>query len=98
MSRKLPLADGETSRTACARVLVRREVDEKTGELLTGAAVVERVGWCADLVTGMVASLLGQHWNTADVDTLAGRGGSRRPYAADERVDGAAASRLDRQF
>ncbi|WP_143570008.1 hypothetical protein, partial [Streptomyces acidiscabies] len=42
---KLLLADGETSRTACARALIRTGVDEKTSELLTAAALVERVGW-----------------------------------------------------
>ncbi|SCF94940.1 zinc ribbon domain-containing protein [Streptomyces sp. Ncost-T10-10d] len=71
MSRKLPLADGETSRTACVRALVRSGVDEKTGEVLTSAALAERVGWCADLVAGMTEALLAEHWNTADVDTLA---------------------------
>lgn len=50
MSRKLPLAEGETSRTACARGLLRTGVDERTGELLSAAAVAERVGWCAGLV------------------------------------------------
>ena len=58
MSRKLLLADGETSRTACARVLVRTGVDEKTGELLTAAALMERVGWCTDLVAGRTGTLL----------------------------------------
>lgn len=71
MSRKLPLAEGETSRTACARGLLRTGVDERTGELLSAAAVAERVGWCAGLVSGMVGSLTAAHWNTADVDTLA---------------------------
>ncbi|QHC23135.1 zinc ribbon domain-containing protein [Streptomyces sp. GS7] len=71
MSRKVQLAEGETSRTACARTLIRGGVDEKWGEVLTRAVVVERIGWCADLVAGMAASLLGEHWNTRDVDVLA---------------------------
>ncbi|MFF4259166.1 zinc ribbon domain-containing protein [Streptomyces sp. NPDC001663] len=71
MSRKLPLADGETSRTACARALIRTGVDEKTGELLTAAALMERVGWCTGLVAQMTGTLLAEHWNTTDVDVLA---------------------------
>ncbi len=35
MSRKMPLAAGETVRTASARVLLRTGVDEQTGERLT---------------------------------------------------------------
>ncbi|MEU8621986.1 transposase, partial [Streptomyces sp. NPDC048623] len=71
MSRRLPLGAGEAARTACARVLLRSGVDEKTGVVLTSAALSERVGWCADLVAGMAGVLLSGHWNTADVDTLA---------------------------
>ncbi|MGX1549046.1 hypothetical protein [Streptomyces adustus] len=71
MSRKLPLIEGETSRTACARTLVHAGVDEKSGEVLTAAVLAERVGWCTGLAAGMTASLLGEHWNTADVNTLA---------------------------
>ncbi|MFF1605647.1 zinc ribbon domain-containing protein, partial [Streptomyces mirabilis] len=85
MSRKLPLADGETCRTACARALIRSGVDEKTGEVLTCAALAERVGWCADLVAGMTGALLDGHWNTSDVDTLAGGqdpGGRKLPSNA----------------
>lgn len=85
MSRKLPLADGETSRTACARTLVRSGVDEKIGEVLTAPALMDRVGWCIDLTTGMVGSLLGERWNTADVDTLASgtdAGGRKLPSNA----------------
>ena len=85
MSRKLLLADGETSRTACARVLVRTGVDEKTGELLTAAALMERVGWCTDLVAGMTGTLLAEHWNTTDVDVLAAgqdAGGRKLPSNA----------------
>ncbi|MFJ9483964.1 transposase, partial [Streptomyces mirabilis] len=85
MSRKPPLADGETCRTACARALIRSGVDEKTGEVLTCAALAERVGWCADLVAGMTGALLDGHWNTSDVDTLAGGqdpGGRKLPSNA----------------
>ncbi|WP_127358575.1 zinc ribbon domain-containing protein [Actinacidiphila soli] len=71
MSRKLPIAEGETSRTACARTLVRTGVDEKTGERLSPSVLTERAGWCADLVSGMAAALLADHWNTGDVDVLA---------------------------
>ncbi|MDT0546534.1 zinc ribbon domain-containing protein [Streptomyces lonegramiae] len=85
MSRKLPLAESEISRTACARALVRTGVEEKTGEVLAGAALVERVGWCADLVSGMAGALLDEHWNTTDVDMLASgvdAGGRKLPSNA----------------
>ncbi|MDT9693746.1 zinc ribbon domain-containing protein, partial [Streptomyces sp. P9(2023)] len=85
MSRKLPLADGETSRTACARTLVHSGVDEKTGELLTAHALVKRVSWCIELTTGMAGTLLGEHWNTTDVDVLAAgvdAGGRKLPSNA----------------
>lgn len=61
MSRKLPLAEGETSRTACARALLRTAVDEKTGEILPQAVLTERVGWCASLVAGLVGVLFAEH-------------------------------------
>jgi hypothetical protein len=60
-------------------------VDEKTGEVLTGAAVVERVSWCADLVADMTSTLLAEHWNTTDVGVLAmgeDAGGRRLPSNA----------------
>ncbi|MET7728381.1 zinc ribbon domain-containing protein [Streptomyces mirabilis] len=72
MSRRLMLAVGEAARVACARGLLRAAVDEKTGESLSGGVLVERVGWAADLVSGMVAALLADRWNAADVDLLAG--------------------------
>ncbi|MCX5560889.1 zinc ribbon domain-containing protein [Streptomyces sp. NBC_00038] len=71
MSRKLPLAEGETARTACARGLLRTGVEEKTGEPLSASVLAERVGWAADLVSGMVSALLADHWNATDVDALA---------------------------
>ncbi|SCF15463.1 hypothetical protein GA0074695_3838 [Micromonospora viridifaciens] len=85
MSRKLPLSEGETSRTACARALLRTGVDEKSGEVLSAAVLAERVGWCADLVAGMVDALIGGHWNAADVEVLASgvdAGGRRLPSNA----------------
>ncbi|WP_309484634.1 transposase [Streptomyces himalayensis] len=71
MSRKLPLGEGETARTACARGLLRAGVVAKTGEVLSAAALAERVGWAAGLVSGMAAELLAAHWNAADVGMLA---------------------------
>ncbi|MFI9319426.1 transposase, partial [Kitasatospora aureofaciens] len=62
MSRKLPLADGETSRTACARTLIRTGVEEKTGEILPPGRLAERIGWCLDLVSGMAETLIAAHW------------------------------------
>ncbi|WP_240135953.1 transposase [Streptomyces sp. MUM 178J] len=85
MSRKPSLAEGETSRTACARALIRTGVDEKSGELLTSAALVERVGWCTDLVAQMAGQLLAEHWSAADVNTLASgmdAGGRKLPSNA----------------
>ncbi|MEU8262679.1 hypothetical protein AB0C02_18885, partial [Micromonospora sp. NPDC048999] len=63
MSRKLALADGEAVRTACARVLLRTGLDEASGEVVSRAVLAERVGWCADLVAGMVGALIEEHWN-----------------------------------
>src|SRR5262249_34244059 len=71
VSRKLRLADGEASRTACARVVIRCGVGEKTGDVLTAAALAERVGWCADVVAGVAGVLLAEHWSTCDVDMRA---------------------------
>jgi IS605 OrfB family transposase len=51
--------------------MLRTGVEENTGELLPAAALAQRVGWCADLVCGMVAALTGERWNTLDVDILA---------------------------
>jgi hypothetical protein len=83
VSRKPPLADGETARTACARVLVRGGIDEKPGEVLSAAVVAERAGWCAGLVQGMAARLLAACWNRADVDALAaGTDAAGRPLPA----------------
>ncbi|MET9517329.1 zinc ribbon domain-containing protein [Streptomyces sp. NPDC002994] len=85
MGRKVPLALGETARTACATGLLRTGVVEKTGELLPAAVLAERVGWCTALVSGMTAGLLAEHWNTADVDVLASgedAGGRKLPSNA----------------
>ncbi|WP_326755561.1 hypothetical protein OIE73_31570 [Streptomyces hirsutus] len=59
MSRKLPVGEGETSRTACARGLLRAAVDEKTGELMSASLLAERVGWAVDLVSGMTTEAFG---------------------------------------
>ncbi|MFE9654867.1 hypothetical protein [Micromonospora sp. NPDC006431] len=85
MSGKLRLAEGEAARTACARGLLRTGVDEATGEVLSRAVLAQRVGWCADLVAGMVAALIDAHWNTVDVEVLAAgvdAGGRRLPSNA----------------
>ncbi|MEV6767970.1 zinc ribbon domain-containing protein [Nocardia sp. NPDC051030] len=68
---KLPLAQGETARTASAPVVLRTAVDETSGEVLTARVLAERAGWAADLVAGMAASLVATHWNSSDVDALA---------------------------
>ncbi|MFE9203381.1 zinc ribbon domain-containing protein [Micromonospora sp. NPDC007230] len=85
MSGKLRLAEGEAARTACARALLRTGVDEETGEVLSRAVLAQRVGWCAGLVAGMVAALIGAHWNRVDVEVLAAgvdAGGRRLPSNA----------------
>jgi hypothetical protein len=69
--RKIPLAEGETARAACVRVLLRSGVEEETGELLSPAVMAERVAWCSDLVAGMVTSVLAERWNAPDVARLA---------------------------
>ncbi|MFE9653267.1 hypothetical protein [Micromonospora sp. NPDC006431] len=85
MSGKLRLAEGEAARTACARALLRVGVDEATGEVLSRAVLAERVGWCADLVAGMAAALISEHWNSGAVEVLAAgvdAGGRRLPSHA----------------
>ncbi|OKI49214.1 zinc ribbon domain-containing protein [Micromonospora sp. CB01531] len=85
MSGKLRLVEGETARTACARAVLRTGVDEATGEVLSAAVLAQRVGWCADLVAGMAGVLVGEHWNSVDVEVLAGgvdAGGRRLPSRA----------------
>jgi IS605 OrfB family transposase len=85
VSRKVPLGEGETARTACARGLLRTGVVEKTGEAVSAAVLAQRVGWAADLVSGMAAELLAWHWNAADVDVLASgedAGGQKLPSNA----------------
>ncbi|WP_246203525.1 hypothetical protein [Streptomyces tailanensis] len=85
MSGKLPLGEGEMARTACARGLLRAGVVEKMGETLSVAVLAQRVGWAADLVSGMAAELLAEHWNAADVGVLASgedMGGQKLPSNA----------------
>ncbi|MEU9855698.1 transposase [Streptomyces sp. NPDC047974] len=97
MSRKLPLGDGEAARTACAPVLLRSGVVERTGEVLTPAVLAARVGWCTDLVGGMAGALLSEHWNATDVDALAsgvdaaGRGLPSKAWMALRRLGWAVA-------
>ncbi|WP_067826751.1 zinc ribbon domain-containing protein [Nocardia inohanensis] len=71
MSWNLPLTCGQTARTASTRASIRTGVDERTGELLTAATVIDRVRWCAGLVAEMSNRLLREHWNQTGVDTLA---------------------------
>ncbi|MGW5669809.1 hypothetical protein, partial [Micromonospora sp. NPDC003776] len=64
---------------------MRAGLDEQTGKVLSQAVLAERVGWCADLVAGMVSGLLAQRWNVADVQVLASgvdAGGRRLPSNA----------------
>jgi IS605 OrfB family transposase len=80
VGRRVPFGDGQAARTASAPVLIRGGAEEKTGEALTAAVVAERVGWCADLVRGMAAGLLQEHWNAPDMEALAsGRDAVGRP-------------------
>ncbi|WP_222870969.1 hypothetical protein, partial [Micromonospora sp. MP36] len=46
-------------------------MDEGTGEVLSQAVLAQRIGWCVDLVAGMVSGLLAERWNPADVEVLA---------------------------
>ncbi|MFF7978221.1 zinc ribbon domain-containing protein [Streptomyces sp. NPDC007901] len=85
MSRKLLVSEGETFRTACARGVLRTGRDEKSGELLPAAVLTVRVGWAADLVSGLTSDLLATHWNSTDVDVLASgqdAGGRKLPSNA----------------
>jgi hypothetical protein len=72
VSRKLALAKGQVAQTATARVLLRGGVVERTGEVLSARVVAERVSWATDLVAGVVAGLLAEHWNAGDAAVLAG--------------------------
>ncbi|WP_222870648.1 hypothetical protein, partial [Micromonospora sp. MP36] len=85
MSGMVPLGEGETFRTACARAVLRTGVDEGTGEVLSQAVLAQRIGWCVDLVAGMVSGLLAERWNPADVEVLASgvdAGGRKLPSNA----------------
>ncbi|WP_222870951.1 hypothetical protein, partial [Micromonospora sp. MP36] len=60
-------------------------MDEESGKVLSQAVLAQRVGWCADLVAGMVSGLLAQRWNPADVEVLASgvdSGGRKLPSNA----------------
>ncbi len=83
MTRNLAPASGRVARTACARVLLRGGIDEKTGEALSASAVAERLAWCTAVVQGMAGGLAAGHWNPADLGTLAaGRDAADRPLPA----------------
>jgi IS605 OrfB family transposase len=83
VTRVLAPAADKVSRTACARVLVRGGIDEKTGETLTTAATAERIAWCAALVQGMANELVAGHWNPASLGSLAsGRDAAGKPLPA----------------
>jgi IS605 OrfB family transposase len=71
VNRRHGFADDTAARTACARVLIRRGVDEKTGEVVPAAELASRIGWCAALVSGLAGALIASHWNAPDVDALA---------------------------
>jgi hypothetical protein len=80
VGRRTLIGDGEAVRTACARVLIRSGIDEKTGEILPAAVVAERIGWCTELARGMAAQVLQEHWNAPDMAPLAsGRDAMGRP-------------------
>jgi hypothetical protein len=51
--------------------VLRAGVDEATGEVVPAAVLARRVGWCADLVSGMAAGLMAARWNATDVSALA---------------------------
>ncbi|MCW3818382.1 hypothetical protein ONA91_28435 [Micromonospora sp. DR5-3] len=60
-------------------------MDEESGEVLSQTVLAQRVGWCADLVAGMVSGLLAERWNCADVEVLASgqdAGGRKLPSNA----------------
>ncbi|MCW3819891.1 hypothetical protein ONA91_36185 [Micromonospora sp. DR5-3] len=60
-------------------------MDEESGEVLSQAVLAQRIGWCADLVVGMVSGLLAERWNCADVEVLASghdAGGRKLPSNA----------------
>ncbi|MGW6494746.1 zinc ribbon domain-containing protein [Nonomuraea angiospora] len=48
-------------------------MEDKTGEVVSPVVLAMRVGWCMELVSGIAAELLAEHWNSPDVALLAGR-------------------------
>ncbi|MEV6040598.1 zinc ribbon domain-containing protein [Nonomuraea sp. NPDC052116] len=46
-------------------------MDERSGELVPAGVLALRIGWCAELVSGMTQALLAEHWNRSDVARLA---------------------------
>lgn len=57
--------------TSCASAGLRGGVVESTGEMLTTAQVVQRVGWLTAVASGMATRLLAEHWSPADLALLA---------------------------
>ncbi|MRH88428.1 transposase [Nocardia sp. SYP-A9097] len=80
MSSKPVLAEGETTRTATARVPIRLGVDDTTGEIIDRAVLTDRIGWCVDLVSDMAIRLVVEHWNADDLGLL----GSGQDSAGDK--------------
>ncbi|MGW0479677.1 zinc ribbon domain-containing protein [Nonomuraea sp. NPDC003214] len=85
VSEEPPVPDGSVTRMASARIRLLGGVAERSGSRLSASQLAERVGWCADLVSGMVADLVARHFNMADVSRLASgvdAGGRRLPAHA----------------
>ncbi|MCJ0870177.1 transposase [Streptomyces sp. AP-93] len=60
-------------------------MDEKSGHILSAAALADRAGWAVDLVSAMAAELTFLHWSAGDVEVLASgqdAGGKRLPSNA----------------
>ena len=77
--------------TATAPCIAYRAV-AATGELVPEAVLVARVGWLIDLVSGIGAKVLADHWSGPDLELLAsglgpdGRGLPRKAYMAMRRL------------
>ena len=71
------------TRTATCRA--GQAVDTATGELLTPAVLVERVGWLGGLVAEVAQSVLDTHWDRVSIEALTARTlptGARTPLFA----------------
>ncbi|MFF4574425.1 zinc ribbon domain-containing protein [Streptomyces sp. NPDC001410] len=71
MRRKVVLGEGEVQQVAAACARAVRGVDTTTGEQLDEAALVTRAGWLTGLVEALVAAVVREHWNGADLAQLA---------------------------